>query len=437
MVSMNIVEIIAKKRDGGAHTQQELEFLMSGAVSGAVEPYQVSAWLMAAWLKGMTPEETVGLTQAMIHSGETVDLSGLDGIPVDKHSTGGVGDTCTLVLAPLVAAVGGKVAKMSGRGLGHTGGTLDKMEAAGLNVNLSQEKFIRQVREIGVAVISQTANLVPADGVLYALRDVTATIDSIPLIASSVMSKKLACGAQAIVLDVKYGDGAFMTELEGAKKLARVMVDIGKGLGRRVKAALTPMEQPLGSAIGNALEVREAIEVLTGKKANSALARVSCGLAVELLLMSEVCAKRQEAEDRVAKALSSGAAAEKMKEMFSWQGADPELVDHPERLPQAALCRTIELKDKGHLHSLSARKLGLAALELGAGRHKKSDTIDPGVGIVLHKRIGDEVGPGEPFAEVYASSDEQAKAAELRILDAATVLATPTESLADIAFWID
>lgn len=434
---MNVVELIAKKRDKKEHTLEELSFLMSGVVSGVVEQYQMAAWLMATWLNGMTSRETVWLTEAMIKSGEVVDLSGLDGIPVDKHSTGGVGDTCTLILAPLVAAAGGKVAKMSGRGLGHTGGTLDKMESAGLNVNLESERFIRQVREIGAAVISQTADLVPADGILYALRDVTATIDSIPLIASSVMSKKLACGAQAIVLDVKYGDGAFMTDLEGAKELAKVMVEIGKGLGRRVKAALSPMDQPLGNAIGNALEVREAIEVITGKKSNTALARVSRSLAAELLVLAEVCSSRKSAEDKVEEALRSGAAAFKMKQLFEYQDGDPTLVDHPEKLPQAAVVHPVVASKSGYLHSISARKLGLAALELGAGRHKKSDKIDPAVGIVMHKRIGDEVAAGELIAEVHASSGVSASMGEKLVLDAILVTSEPAEALADIACWID
>lgn len=434
---MNVVELIAKKRDNKEHTREELSFLMSGVVGGAVEQYQMAAWLMATWLNGMTSRETVWLTEAMIRSGEVVDLSGLDGIPVDKHSTGGVGDTCTLILAPLVAAAGGKVAKMSGRGLGHTGGTLDKMESAGLNVNLESERFIRQVREIGAAVISQTADLVPADGILYALRDVTATIDSIPLIASSVMSKKLACGAQAIVLDVKYGDGAFMTDLEGAKELAKVMVDIGKGLGRRVKAALSPMDQPLGNAIGNALEVREAIEVITGKKPDTALARVSRSLAAELLVLAEVCSSRKSAEDKVDEALRSGAAALKMKQLFEYQDGDPTLVDHPEKLPQAAVVHPVVATKSGYLHSISARKLGLAALELGAGRHKKSDKIDPAVGIVMHKRIGDEVAAGGLVAEVHASSEASADMGEKLVLEAISVASEPAEALADIACWID
>lgn len=434
---MNIVELIAKKRDGGDHTLHELEYLMNGVVSGKVEQYQMAAWLMAVRLNGMTVQETVWLTQAMIDSGDTVDLSELGGIPVDKHSTGGVADTTTLILAPLVAAAGGMVAKMSGRGLGHTGGTLDKMEAAGLNVNLESARFMEQVKNIGVAVISQTATLVPADGILYSLRDVTATIDSIPLIASSVMSKKLACGAQAILLDVKYGDGAFMTELEGAKELARVMVDIGKGLGRRVKAALSSMDQPLGSAIGNALEFREAIEVLTGQRTDTALARVSRQLATELLVMSEVAPNRQAAADKVEEMLSSGAAAAKLKEMIQHQDGDPGIVDDPGKLPQAPVQHQVKIQQSGHLQAIAARQLGLAALGLGAGRLKKSDVIDPSVGIIMHKRIGDKLEPGDVLAVVHAKHDDDASAAEKKILEALTISGEPVEAPAEIAAWVE
>lgn len=434
---MNIVELIAKKRDKGEHTHEELEFLMNGVVSGSVEQYQMAAWLMAVRLNGMTVRETVQLTQAMIDSGDTVDLSELGGTPVDKHSTGGVADTTTLILAPLVAAAGGKVAKMSGRGLGHTGGTLDKMEAAGLSVNLDSERFMRQVKDIGVAVISQTAKLVPADGILYSLRDVTATIDSIPLIASSVMSKKLACGAQAILLDVKYGDGAFMTELEGAKELARVMVDIGNGLGRKVKAALSSMDQPLGSAIGNALEFREAIEVLTGKKSDTALARVSRQLAAELLVLSDVCADRKTADAKVEEMLSSGKAAEKLKEMIRHQDGDPRIVDEPDRLPRAPVEHTVTAREAGYLQGIAARQLGLAALGLGAGRLKKSDVIDPAVGIILQKRIGDKIASGDILAVVHAADEKAAKTAEEQILQAITTSTEAVSAPDEIAAWVE
>lgn len=434
---MNVVELIAKKRDKGEHTLGELEFLMNGVVGGKVEHYQMAAWLMAVRLNGMTVQETVQLTKAMIDSGDTVDLSELEGVPVDKHSTGGVADTTTLILAPLVAAAGGKVAKMSGRGLGHTGGTLDKMEAAGLSVNLDSDRFMRQVKEIGVAVISQTAKLVPADGILYSLRDVTATIDSIPLIASSVMSKKLACGAQAILLDVKYGDGAFMTELDGAKELARVMVDIGNGLGRKVKAALSSMDQPLGSAIGNALEFREAIEVLTGKKSDTALARVSRQLAAELLVMSEVCPNRKAADAKVEEMLSGGKAAEKLKEMIRHQDGDPEIVDHPDKLPRAPVEHAVKAPKGGYLKGIAARQLGLAALGLGAGRLKKSDVIDPAVGIILQKRIGDKIASGDVLAVIHAANSQAAQAAEEQVLAAITTSEEAVRAPDEIAAWVE
>lgn len=434
---MNVVELIAKKRDKGEHSAQELEYLMNGVVSGKVEQYQMAAWLMAVRLNGMTVPETVHLTQAMIDSGDTVDLSELEGVPVDKHSTGGVADTTTLILAPLVAAAGGKVAKMSGRGLGHTGGTLDKMEAAGLSVDLDSDRFMKQVKDIGVAVISQTAKLVPADGILYSLRDVTATIDSIPLIASSVMSKKLACGAQAILLDVKYGDGAFMTELEGAKELARVMVDIGNGLGRKVKAALSSMDQPLGSAIGNALEFREAIEVLTGKKSDTALARVSRQLAAELLAMSGVCRNREEADAKVEETLTSGKAAEKLKEMIKHQDGNPGIVDDPDKLPQAPIKHAVKATDGGYLKGIAARQLGLAALGLGAGRLKKSDVINPAVGIIMHKRIGDKISSGDILAVVHAADADTAKIAEKRILEAISTSSEPVDAPPEIAAWVE
>lgn len=434
---MNVVEVIAKKRDKGEHSREELEFLMQGVVNGQVEQYQMAAWLMATRLNGMTARETAWLTQAMIDSGDTVDLSELGGIPVDKHSTGGVADTTTLILAPLVAAAGGKVAKMSGRGLGHTGGTLDKMEAAGLNVNLDSERFMSQVKSIGVAVISQTARLVPADGILYALRDVTATIDSIPLIASSVMSKKLACGAKAILLDVKYGDGAFMTELEGAKELARTMVDIGNSLGRKVKAALSSMDQPLGSAIGNALEFREAIEVLTGLRPETALTRVSKQLAAELLVMSKVCRDRAEADARVEQTLTSGQAAAKLREMIRFQDGNPDIVDNPDLLPQAPVRHEVKVSQSGYLSAIAARQLGLAALGLGAGRLKKSDTIDPAVGIILHKRVGDQLTQGDLLAVVHAARESAAAEAERQILEAIAISAETVPRPAEIAAWVE
>lgn len=431
------VEFITKTRDKVVLEEQEIRDFILGLAQGTVEHYQAAAWLMAVRLNGLSDRETVWLTQAMIDSGEVVDLSSIEGIPVDKHSTGGVGDTTTLILAPIVAAAGGKVAKMSGRGLGHTGGTLDKMEAAGLKVDLSSEQFLRQVNEIGLAVISQTATLVPADGILYSLRDVTATIDSIPLIASSVMSKKLACGAQAILLDVKYGEGAFMPCLESGRELAKQMVEIGKGLKRRVKAALSPMDQPLGAAIGNALEFKEAVEVLTGKKADTALARVSRQLAAEMLLLTELCANRDQAEQRVSQILESGEAALKMKQLIEAQGGDPDIVDHPEKLPQAPVRLPVKVVEGGYLKSLGARQLGLAGLKLGAGRLRKSDSIDPSVGLVMQKRVGCKLEKGDVIALVHAANEDSARQAAIEVLSAISLSSEPIEPSPEITEWVE
>ena len=434
---MNPVEIIAHKRDGKAHSQEQIESFIHGLGTDVIELHQVSAWLMATRLQGMTDQETIWLTKAMLESGETVDLSALDGVPVDKHSTGGVGDTTTLILAPLVAAAGGTVAKMSGRGLGHTGGTLDKMEAAGLNVDLSSERFMKQVREIGVAVISQTNSLVPADGLMYSLRDVTATIDSIPLIASSVMSKKLACGAQAILLDVKYGEGAFMPTLESARELAKLMVKIGHGLGRRVKAALSSMDQPLGSSIGNALEFKEAIEVITGQSKDTPLARVSQKLASELLLLSGVSANSKAADQLVADTLSSGQATEKLKQFIQHQDGDPRVVDDTSLLPQAPVQHEVKAVESGYIAGLAARQLGMAGLKLGAGRLRKSDSIDPAVGIVLKKRVGDPVNLGDTIAIIHAASQGDVPPAEAELLEAVRTSEQTVQPGPEIADWVE
>jgi len=430
------VEVIARTRDGNPLTEEEIRYFINGIADGQVETLQAAAWLMAVRLNGLSKAETVWLTRAMLDSGEVVDLSSIGGIPVDKHSTGGVGDTTTLILAPIVAAAGAKVAKMSGRGLGHTGGTLDKMEAAGLRVDLSSEEFLKQVQDIGVAIISQTATLVPADGVLYGLRDVTATVDSVPLIASSVMSKKLASGAQAILLDVKYGDGAFMPCLDSARELAHLMVEIGNGLGRRVKAALTSMDQPLGSAIGNALEFREATEVLTGKKVDTPLAVVSCALVSELLVLSGILKDSQSASLRVKELLQSGAAADKLKELIRARSGNPEIVDHPELLTQAPIRHEVEIQEAGYLKGLAARQLGLAALKLGAGRLRKSDSIDPSVGLVLSKRIGDKLEKGDTLATIYAANPESAKAASIEVLRAVSTSEEPVSVQPEITEWV-
>ncbi len=415
---MNAAELIRKKRDGETFTQAEIQWWVEGASRETIPTYQTAAWLMAVWFKGMTDQETAWLTEAMIHSGDTVDLSSLKGAKVDKHSTGGVGDTTTLVLAPLLAAAGAQVAKMSGRGLGHTGGTLDKMEAAGLNVDLTSEQFLAQVEKEGLAVISQTKSLVPADGVFYALRDVTSTIDSIPLIASSIMSKKIACGADCILLDVKYGAGAFMADFEQAKKLARSMVEIGKNLGRQVRAALTPMEQPLGTHIGNALEFREAILTLKSGEVRSDLGQVALQLASHLLVMAELSPDLDSARKRLLELWRTGAATERLKALIKAQHGDPAIVDNPDLLPQASIQHQVSAPESGIVGGLNALMLGRAALTLGAGRERKEDKVDPAVGIVLEKRLGDRVEKGETVALLHASDPAKAAAAERQFLSA-------------------
>lgn len=415
----NPVELILKKRGGAEHTPEEIRWWIGELAAGRLENYQLSAWLMAVWFRGMTDNETDTLTQAMIESGDQVDLSSIDGVKVDKHSTGGVGDGTTLVIAPIVAAAGGRVAKMSGRGLGHTGGTLDKLESIpGLRVDLSQEQFLRQVRDVGLAVISQTGKLVPADGAMYALRDVTGTVDSIPLIAASVMSKKLACGADAIVLDVKFGDGAFMKDYADARKLAQTMVAIGQARGRAVKAALTSMEEPLGSHIGNALEVREGLEVLRGGGAGTPLQTVAFELAAHLIQVSRLESSLDQARARVGQLVSSGAALAKFAAMIEAQGGDPRVCDDPGRLPQAASQHVLRAARSGWIGGLEAEAVGRAAMLLGAGRQKKSDVVDPAVGLVLHVGRGSEVKEGDPLATLHVNS--QARLSEAReLLDSA------------------
>lgn len=409
------VQLILKKRNGGKHSSEEIRWLIQELTSGRLEAYQMSAWLMACWFRGMDDEETDQLTQAMIDSGDTVDLSSIPGVKVDKHSTGGVGDGTTLVVAPLVAAAGGMVAKMSGRGLGHTGGTLDKLEAIpGMRVDLSREQFLDQVGRIGLAVISQTGSLVPADGQMYALRDVTGTVDSIPLIAASVMSKKLACGADAIVLDVKFGHGAFMKDLDDARTLARTMVNIGRMRGRKVRAALTSMEDPLGDQIGNALEVEDAIRTLRGERKNTALQWVACELASHLVEMSGGASGLEEARQRVAGLLESGRGLEKLAQWIEAQGGDPRVCDDPGLLPQAAGQEVVRAFGDGYVVSLAAEDIGTAAMLLGAGRQKKSDRIDPAVGLVLHVKRGQPVKAGEPLATLHYNAETNlSKAREL------------------------
>ncbi len=419
---MDIVSIIEKKKLGKALTEEEIRFFANGAAHKTIKDYQLSALLMAIRLNGMSREETVRLTLAMAQSGDMVDLSMIPGVPTDKHSTGGVGDTTTLILAPLVAACGVPVAKMSGRGLGHTGGTLDKLESIrGFRVGLSMDEFITQVQRIGLAVIGQSENLAPADKELYALRDVTSTVDSLPLIASSIMSKKLASGAQAIVLDVKTGSGAIMHTLEESIELAQAMVRIGTDAGRRVVALVTDMGEPLGSHVGNALEVKEAIDVLSGR-VTGPLLQVSLALGAQMLIAAYAAATVDEAEGKLLYALKTGRGLDKLREMITAQGGDASVCDDVSLLPQAAVVRDVTAPTGGFIQSMQTMHLGNLAQHIGAGRREKTDVIDYSVGFVLHRRIGDYVEAGEPIATVYCRNGEDADLAEISIQNAIPIL---------------
>ncbi|MCR8636875.1 pyrimidine-nucleoside phosphorylase [Paenibacillus radicis (ex Xue et al. 2023)] len=403
---MRTVDIIQKKRDGKPLTTQEIEALIQGYVSGEIPDYQMSAWAMAVYFNGMTAAETADLTLAMARSGDQADLSSIPGVKVDKHSTGGVGDTTTLILAPLAAAAGVPVAKMSGRGLGHTGGTIDKLEAIeGYKVELTKEQFLQQVKSIGVSVISQSGNITPADKKLYGLRDVTATVDSIPLIASSIMSKKIASGADAIVLDVKTGSGAFMKSLDDSIKLAQAMVEIGDQVGRETVAVITNMDEPLGLAIGNALEVREAIDTLRGE-GPADLTELCLVLGSHMLQLGGKAASYDEARRLAEELLHSGAALGKLRELIAAQGGNPEVADRPELLPSAAYQVPVPALQAGTVSHIDAEALGVTAMMLGAGRATKEDHIDLAVGIVLHKKVGDYVSAGETIAELYMNRNE-------------------------------
>lgn len=414
---MNMYRIIQKKKSGEALTSEEIRFFVQGYTDGSIPDYQASAFCMAVCFQGMTDEETACLTEEMMNSGETVDLSFLGDRSVDKHSTGGVGDKTTLILAPIVAAAGGVVAKMSGRGLGHTGGTVDKMESVpGLRTDLSPEEFLSVSQKVGMCVVGQNKTLAPADQKLYALRDVTATVDSIPLIASSIMSKKLAAGAKNIVLDVKCGSGAFMKTEEEAKALAEAMVRIGKALGRNVRAFLTDMSAPLGCAVGNALEVREAIEVLRGE-GDEDLTELCLALAGEMISLSTKV-EREEGQRIAREMLQSKKALEKMKEWIEAQGGDSAVVDETERLPLAPFSKEVLSPFEGYLCELDALQIGIASGELGAGRKTKSDPIDFGAGIRLRKKVGERVKQGEVLATLYTSDPALLETAEKRVLSA-------------------
>lgn len=404
-----MVDIITKKRDGGELTDQEITFFVNGYVEGKIPDYQVSALLMAIVFKGMTNREIVTLTDRMEHSGDVMDLSSIKGVKVDKHSTGGVGDKTTLALGPMVAACGAILAKMSGRGLGHTGGTLDKLESIpGMNVFVSDEQFRKQVSEIGCAVVGQTGQLVPADKKLYALRDVTGTVESMPLIASSVMSKKLASGSDCILLDVKFGNGAFMKNVEAAKELATVMCKIGNALGRDTRAVLTDMEQPLGFAVGNALEVKEAIATLHGHgpKDFTDLCLRSGAIMLE---QAKIAKTEEEAMEMLKKVIADGSAFEKFRQMVIAQGGDVSYIDHPEKFPESKYVIEVKAPKDGYIKRIVALEIGESAMRLGAGRETFDDVIDMSAGIVLSKKVGDQVKKGDVLCTVHTNVEDHAQ----------------------------
>ncbi|MFV0547343.1 MAG: pyrimidine-nucleoside phosphorylase [Limnobaculum xujianqingii] len=403
---MRIVDLIAKKRDGKELSAQEIEFFVKGYTDGSIPDYQASAMMMAIYFQDMTDRECADLTMAMVNSGDTIDLSAIDGIKVDKHSTGGVGDTTTLVLAPLVAALDIPVAKMSGRGLGHTGGTLDKLESVkGFHIEINKDQFIDLVNRHKVAVIGQSGNLTPADKKMYALRDVTGTVNSIPLIASSIMSKKIAAGSDAIVLDVKTGAGAFMKTDEDAIALAKSMVRIGNNVGRHTMAVISDMSQPLGFAIGNALEMQEAIDTLRGK-GPADLTELTLVLGSQMVMLAKKAKTLEEARQMLLEVINNGKALEKFREFLANQGGDASVVDHPERLPQAKFKIEVPAKTAGVVANIIADEIGVAAMLLGAGRATKEDDIDLAVGLMLHKKVGDSVQTGDSLVTIYANREE-------------------------------
>ncbi|MBQ5725164.1 MAG: pyrimidine-nucleoside phosphorylase [Clostridia bacterium] len=417
---MRIYDIIKKKRDGERLTDEEIHFFVKGYVAGDIPDYQASALCMAIYFRGMDLGETTALTLAMRDSGETLHMNGIDGLRVDKHSTGGVGDKTSLIVAPIVATLGVKVAKMSGRGLGHTGGTVDKLEAIqGFRTDLDTATFERVVNEVGIAIVGQSANLAPADKLLYALRDVTATVDSLPLIASSIMSKKLAADDDCIVLDVKTGSGAFMKSEADSRALAEVMVGIGKRAGKRTRALITDMDRPLGRAIGNSLEVIEAIETLRGEGPKD-LCELCVALATHMLVISD---RGDEAtcEANVRRVMTDGTALGTLAAMVQAQGGDPDWIYHPEKFPRAPFSREVKAPRSGYITHVDCEGYGVSALLLGAGRNTKADTIDPTAGILLAAKTGDHVTEGQTLATLYASKEALLDAAEARLLAATEI----------------
>lgn len=424
---MHAVDIIAKKRDGHELSREELEFFIHGFVRGDIPDYQAAAWLMAVVCRGMSHRETVDLTLIMAHSGDVLDLSEIAPIVADKHSTGGVGDKTTIALAPMVAAAGLPIAKMSGRGLGFTGGTLDKLESIpGYIVPLSREQFLDQLRRVGVVVAGPSADLAPADAKLYALRDVTATIESIPLIASSIMSKKIAAGAHTIVLDVKVGRGAFMKTEEAAIELAQTMVDIGRSLGRRMAAVVSDMNQPLGQAVGNTVEVVEAIETLRGQ-GPADFTEHCYTVAGQILVAGGVAENRDQARKRLRETIDSGAALEKFAQWIEAQGGDPNVIDDPFIMPWAPVVEEVPAPHSGYIAGIDALEVGLTAVEMGAGREKKGEPIDHGVGIVFGPKVGDFVERGQRLFTLYARDAQSLARARQRLLAAYTWSEAPVE----------
>lgn len=426
---MRATDIIAKKRDGLELSQQEIEWLIKTYTNNEVPDYQISAWLMAVYLNGMTDNETAALTMAMATSGDTVDLSEIPGIKVDKHSTGGVGDTTTLILAPLVAAAGVPVAKMSGRGLGFTGGTIDKLEAIpGFKTTLERHEFIANLQKYGIALTGQSATIAPADGKLYALRDVTATVESIPLIASSIMSKKIASGADKITLDVKVGNGAFMKNKSDAIQLAKAMVRIGQLVDRETVAVLTSMEQPLGMAIGNSLEIKEAIKILSGQ-GDPALREVCLTLGSHMLLLGDKAKNVEEGYQQLTELLNSKQALAKFGEFIAAQGGAPSILYDDSKLPQACFTQEVKSCEQGYVTKICASQVGYAAMRLGAGREYKGQDIDLAAGVILHCRVGQVIKYGQPLATIYTNDESRLSEALFTIQKAVQIEPQPAAPL--------
>lgn len=424
---MRMYDLIKKKRDGGELTEEEIGFFIKGYTENKIPDYQVSALMMAVYFQRMTEAETLALTMAMANSGDMLDLSEIHGIKVDKHSTGGVGDKTSLALTPMVAACGIPVAKMSGRGLGHTGGTIDKLESfPGFTTALTREQFIRNVNQIGIAIMGQTADLAPADKKLYALRDVTATVDNMSLIASSIMSKKLAAGADAIVLDVKTGSGAFMKEEKAARLLAEEMVKIGRNAGRKTIAVISDMDQPLGFAVGNALEVKEAIDTLKGNGPED-FRELCLTLGTQMLLAGEMAETEAEARYKLEQAVADGSALKKLAELVGAQGGDTQAVYEPERLPEAGVKIPVLAPAGGYIQHIVCDEVGMCSLLLGGGRETKESDIDLSVGIVLQKKVGDYVRKGECLAEIHANDERRALEAQERYLRACCIASEKPE----------